>query len=43
MKREQSWLSRHERLHRLFNAAVIAFCLWVVGSVVIGTIRGLGY
>jgi hypothetical protein len=25
MQREQSWLSRHARLHRLFNAAVIVF------------------
>lgn len=28
--KEQSWLSRHARLHRLFNAAVIVFCLWMV-------------
>lgn len=30
MQREQSWLSRHGRLHRLFNAAVILFCVWMV-------------
>lgn len=28
MQREQSWLSRHARLHRLFNAVVVIFCLW---------------
>jgi hypothetical protein len=28
MKREQSWLSRYPLLHRLFNAAVVLFCLW---------------
>lgn len=33
MKREQSRLSRHPLLHRLFNAALILFCLWIAGSV----------
>ena len=32
MHREQSWLSRHPFLHRLFNAAVILFCVWMVWS-----------
>ena len=39
MRREQSWLSRYPVLHRLFNAAVILFCVWIAWSVLVAAIH----
>jgi hypothetical protein len=40
-RREQSWLSRHPFLHRLFNAALIVFCLWMAWNGVLLALHAL--